>query len=67
MSNSKCKPLTTTQPTEWNVAAKAQARREGVSLSAWVGQCILANLDADLHAGLGVRPELGRPVKRRAE
>ena len=63
MSNNKCKPITLTQPEAWTLAAKAQAKREGVSLSAWLGECLLANLDSDLRAGLDARRKQGRPVQ----
>jgi hypothetical protein len=67
MPSNKCKPITLTQPESWIVAAKAQAKREGASLSSWLGECLLANLDADLllplAGGLGTRPKKGRPTK----
>jgi hypothetical protein len=65
--STKCKPLTITEPESWIVAAKEQARREGVSLSAWIGECLLANLDEDLRRNLGERPAPWCPKKVRAE
>ena len=48
------------QPTEWIVAFKAQAKRNGETLSAFLGDCALANLDEDLAAGLTERPKRGQ-------
>jgi hypothetical protein len=58
---SKCKKVLMTQPEEWIEAAKIQAAREGSSLSAWIGECILANLDKDLSRSLPDRPKASRP------
>ena len=32
-----------TQPTEWVEAFKAQAKKENMSLSEWIGECCIAN------------------------
>jgi len=49
----------TSQPTEWIEAFRAQARRNGESLSAFLGACAIVNLDPDLLEPLGDRPGRG--------
>lgn len=53
--------LNTTQPPDLAAAMKEQAKRDGLSLSEWVGDCCRANLDADLAKNLGDRPPAHRP------
>lgn len=52
---------TTTQPQELIDAAKAQAERDGMTFSEWVGDCLTANLDADLAATVPERRPAHRP------
>lgn len=51
------------QPAEWWAAFAAQAERDGQSLSEWLGDCGLANLDPDLLDGLPDRPTVGKRAK----
>ena len=52
------------QPTAWWVAVEAQMKRDGeTNRSRWIGECIVANLDADLRMALSDRPAAHRPTK----
>ena len=51
------------QPVDWWAAFQAEAKREGVSLSEWLGDCGRANLPKDVKAGLSERATAGRPKK----
>lgn len=56
----RTKRILISQPTVWLEAFKSQAGRNGQSLSAFLGECGLAHLDADLATGLGERPKRGQ-------
>ena len=47
-------------PAPWWAAFEVQAAAEGLSLSAWLGECALANLPKAAAADLGARPSRGR-------
>ena len=49
------------QPADWWAAFVEQAKRDGQSLSEWLGDCGLENLDSDLKKGLSERNGRGRP------
>lgn len=49
------------QPIDWWAAFVTEAKREGLSLSEWLGDCGRANLPKDVKAGLSERPTAGRP------
>ena len=55
--------LQTSQPKDWIEAFKAQAERHGQTVSEWIGECCLANLDRDLRKNLVKRPPAHRPRK----
>ena len=54
-----------TQPADWWAAFARQAQSEGLTLSAWAGECMRANLDKNTAAGLSERPAANRPVNKR--
>jgi len=51
------------QPVEWWAAFEAQATREGLSLSEWVGECCAAYLADSVREKLPERPLPYRPKK----
>lgn len=55
------KRLFITEPEEWIKAAKAAAKKEGKSLSEWIGEAMLAKLPAKVRSKLPERPSEGRP------
>ena len=57
-----------TQPTAlWGAVIEQMDRDGATNLSAWVGECMEANLDADLREGLPERPKVGNPNFRKRE
>lgn len=52
-----------TEPQEWIAAAKAQAEKEGKTLSEWIGEAMLAKLPAKVRSKLPERPPANRPKK----
>jgi hypothetical protein len=54
-----------TQPADWWAAFEAEAKKEGLTLSEWVGACCVANLSVS--RGLTERPPANRPKKPRDE
>lgn len=54
-----------TQPTDWWAAFEAEAKKEGLTLSEWVGACCVANLPASVARALPERPAANRPKKPR--
>jgi hypothetical protein len=54
--------FTTTQPREWQDAFRAEADRQGKSVSEWAGEAMLAALPAKVRSQLPPRPPKGRPV-----
>ena len=58
------RPCLTSQPESWIAAFKAQAKKEGLSMSAWVGyQCYLG-LPAEVRARLPKRAGMGKVAKK---
>ncbi|MCA9178247.1 MAG: hypothetical protein KDB14_27470 [Planctomycetales bacterium] len=53
--------LRTTQPQELIDAVFAQAQRDEMTVSAWVGECLVANLDQDLKETVPERRPAHRP------
>jgi hypothetical protein len=53
--------FTTTQPVEWQEAARTEAKRRGLTTSEWVGEAILAYLPPKVRAKLPTRPPAHRP------
>ncbi len=51
------------QPVDWWQAFEEQAAREGMSLSAWIGQQCLAGLDCEAADQLSERPPPHRPKR----
>lgn len=51
------------QPKDWWEAFAAQAEKEGMTLSAWLGECGLANLPKETVAKLSDRPPACRPPR----
>jgi hypothetical protein len=58
------KALNLTQPPEWLIAFRKQAKRDRLNLSKWVGECCVANLDDDLRKKLPERRSRGRPTRK---
>lgn len=52
-----------TQPTDWWAAWKAEADKQGVSLSAWIGEQCNAALKVKTQNQLTERATRGRPAK----
>lgn len=50
-----------TQPSDWWVAFEAQAKAEGMNLSAWLGKVAKAKLPANVAKKLSERPAAHRP------
>lgn len=50
-----------TQPSDWLEAFKAQAKKENVSFSEWIGDCGLAFLPDDVKRNLSERQPAHRP------
>lgn len=48
-------------PPDWWDAFEKQARKEGMSLSAWIGECCLANIPKTTARKLSTRPPAHRP------
>lgn len=66
MSDSERKNIT--QPSGlWAAVSEQMKRDDAGNLSAWVGECMEANLDADLREGLPERPKVGNPNFRKRE
>lgn len=51
------------QPADWWAAFRKQAQKEGLTLSGWLGECALANLDESTAEKLSERPAANRPKK----
>lgn len=51
------------QPTEWWDAAEQEARKQGKSLSEWIGDRILEGLPVKIRKQLPERESAGRPKK----
>lgn len=61
---SRNKPRTrknVTQPSDWWASFERAAKEEGVTLSEWLGDCMLANLPKEERERLSKRPGIGRP------
>ena len=52
-----------TQPADWWAAFEAQAQREGLTLSEWIGECCRVYLEPGVNSGLSERPPANRPRK----
>lgn len=52
-----------TQPSDWWAAFEAQAKAEGASLSAWIGEAAKAKLLPKVAKRLSERPAAHRPKK----
>ena len=52
-----------TQPVDWWTAFKEQAKAEGASLSAWLGEAAKAKLPPKVAKKLTERPPANRPKK----
>ena len=52
-----------TQPADWWAAFEDQAKREGKSLSEWVGDCCTGQLPQRIAKTLSARPAVGAPKK----
>ena len=50
-----------TNPSDWWVAFAQQAAKDGQTLSEWAGECMKANLPADVAKKLTERPAAHRP------
>jgi|DEB0MinimDraft_10_1074344.scaffolds.fasta_scaffold06085_7 hypothetical protein len=50
-----------THPADWWYAFEEQAEKEGMTLSAWIGECCLANLPKEKQKKLSQRQAGGRP------
>jgi hypothetical protein len=57
-------PFNTTQPPEWQQAAREAAKAKGMTLSEWVGKAILAALPAKVRRKLPKVRAVHRAVKR---
>lgn len=57
------KPKTLTEPEEWWSAFEAQAKKEGKTLSEWLGDAGMEKLPAKVRAMLPERPPANRPKK----
>lgn len=53
-----------TEPAELWAAAEAQAKKEGKSLSEWVGERMLEGLPAKVRKSIPERDTVGRPKKQ---
>lgn len=53
--------LTISNPEDWIDAVRDQADRDGQTVSEWLHDVAVANLDQDLAEQVGERPGLGRP------
>ena len=53
------------QPKDWWAAFAAQAEKEGMTLSAWLGECGLANLSKEAVSKLSDRPPACRPPREK--
>lgn len=51
------------QPVDWWIAFEEQARAEGISLSAWLGEAARAKLPPNVAKKLSERPPANRPPK----
>jgi hypothetical protein len=60
-TESRCTSRRITNPEAWWVAAEAQAGRRGLSLSAYIGQLIVADQPAATRKKLPSRPPAFRP------
>ncbi len=56
-----------TQPADWWAAFEAEAKKDGLALSEWVGACCVANLPVAVSRGLTERPPANRPKKPKDE
>lgn len=53
-----------TGPADWWQAFEEAAATEGVSLSAWAGECMRANLPEKVSKQLSTRRGVGQPAKK---
>lgn len=56
-----------TQPADWWAAFEAKAKKDGLTLSEWVGACCVAKLPVSVSDALAERPPANRPKKLRDE
>jgi len=52
-----------TQPSDWWAAFEAQAKAEGMTLAAWLGEAAKAKLPPKVAKKLTERPPANRPLK----
>jgi hypothetical protein len=52
-----------TQPVDWWAMFQRAARRAGMTLSEWMGECAKANLRRVEAKNLSLRPQVGAPPK----
>lgn len=52
-----------TQPADWWIAFEQQAKAEGLTLAAWIGERCKAGLPAKVAKKLSARPPANRPKK----
>lgn len=50
-----------THPADWWDAFEEQAKKENMTLSAWIGECCFANIPKEKQAKLSERPPAHRP------
>ena len=55
------------QPADWWEAFEEQAKKDRMLLSAWMGECCIANLPASVKAKLTERQPAHRPRKKEPE
>ena len=55
-----------TQPEDWLKAFSTEAKKQRLSLSAWIGECCVKELPLEVQAKLSQRPAAHRPGKSNA-